>query len=333
MRERGSIVYDFDGTWTDSYAEMEPVLRSLPEYFQTRFGIEPLVFWRIWGRMEDDVIDNHEGFGISKHPNGKIITAPLSSSIFELYACILSYVLDYFANSGEVSLWFRQSFRNALLHIVSPCSSSGGRAVGKVDLTAVARIIFTSLLQEIPLRSKTVFRPGLEDNIRFALDRGFDVAVISNSPKEVIAAKISTRESLRDLVRRIGWDRIVGSAGKDRVYPNWDGRVEVSRCSRVRGVPERIRITKYGLNRPIYMLRQSFADHLERLGFTRAFPRFAVGDCVENDLLLAHMLHADVGLVDHPHLPDHERRWAEGEMGARVIRFFEDVSEMLSAAA
>lgn len=335
MRERGSIVYDFDGTWTDSHKEMRPVLALLPGYFKEKFSIEQGVAEAIWWRMKNDITCNHEEFGIKKHPDGKIITAPLSSSIFELHVHVLAHFLDYFAHSEEVTPLSRSKFQGMLRGIIDPCGSFRWGVGGSVSLEYIARTILNSLSEGIPFASKTVFRPGLEDNIRFALDGGFDVAVVSNSPREVVEAKIQTRQSLCDLVRRIGHDRIIGGARKDYIYPNWDGRgLNPSHATREFGsVPERVRIRCHGLSRPMYMRRQSFADHLERLGFMRAFPRVAVGDCAENDLFLPHILYAEVGLIDHAHLPLHERRWAESEIGARVIRSFEDVSAMLSAAA
>lgn len=331
MKERGSIVYDFDGTWTDSYEEIRLALTSLLNYLRLQLSIAPAEFLRVFESQLSVVMNDHESYGIRKDPNSRIITAPLSSSIFELYAHAIAGTLNYFVNNSEIGEDAKQPVPAQFLRILSsqvlPCRGCS------VDTLALSRILLHSFLNQIPAVNATVFRPGLEDNIRFALARGFDVAVVSNSPKEVIMRKIKTRQSLLALVQRIGDDRVIGSAGKDRIYPDWDGQVEVSRCSRVNGVPERIRITKYGLNRPIYMRRQSFADHLERLGFTIAFPRFAIGDCAENDLLLPHMLHAEVGLINHAHLPLHERRWAEGEGGARLIRSFEDIGEMLSAAA
>lgn len=323
-----AVIYDFDGTWTDTEAEMRPVLDGIKNFLVQATGMHMNDIMEIWELIEKKYTTNHEIFGVRGcSARSDVITAPMSSSVVQLYAQILVEVLRILVGDRtDFTLIERmnKAFEGVIPNVFG---FQYNRNVG-----AFADGLMSHFLHKPGIRPTAVFREGLEDHLKFALDRGFEMSVVSNSAIVMVRNRIRSDFKIFELVKRMeakDGRRVIGNAGKDKVFPDWDDKISFGGSLTFKGLPKRVRITKYGLQRPIYTRRKLYFDAMERLEFTRAWHRFVIGDCMENDLLLPHIMRSEVGLMDHPLVPEHERRWAEGAYGARVLRSFEDATAML----
>jgi|GEM_PF-3656944 len=323
MARKVAWISDFDNSWTNALEEVVPALSELYLYLSNFFGMHlddvNLEMVRHVNTLRES---SFEGM-VSESKDGARVTAPASSSVFYLYTNALE---NFFGALFDV----KKLYQLACMYVagVDEERFTSEQVYRVLVIKKISSRILQKSLERFTLKERTCFRPDIEDTLSFALDCGIDVAVITNSPEEVVRRKIATRVSLTALVARMerNGKRIIGSAKKWHVDFNWNGVVDANGVSRI--VPEKENM-KF-LARDVYLRRRAYAEVLQEVGFFDVDAALTFGDCVENDLLLPYHCGSYAALMEHDYLPYHERMWANNSDDVDVVTSMREVQMLLA---
>ena len=147
------VILDFDGTFTDAYAEAVPFVEGFKRDLFDLLGRDATDDWT---RLESEVTAHPEKYGWM---NGSHIAAPAGADPYLTSSCIAQNLFD------ELGMLKREAWRNEILQLLYQTNYALTTSVPRGD----AREVLDELL-----------------------DHDFKVVVVTNSRTDAVAAKIDT---------------------------------------------------------------------------------------------------------------------------------------------